>query len=67
MDREERELIQNLIDRLDGKLDSEATKPSLTGNLNQVKQERPNIYSISRSSAMMPDSHFFRKLMGIDL
>lgn len=67
MDREERELIQNLIDRLDGKLDAETTKPAFTGNPGQVKQERPNIYNVSRSSAMIPDSHFFRKLMGIDL
>lgn len=77
MDREERELFQNLIDRLDNQssITNKTSKgqefqgPSIT-----PKQEKPNIYNVSRTSMfggntsnMMPDPHFFRKLLGIDI
>ena len=72
MDREERELFQNLLDRLDAQ--SGTSIPNQTpqgtvsqGPLNTPKQERPNIYNVSRSSALMPDPKFFRKLLGIDI
>jgi len=79
MDREERELFQNLLDRLDAQ--SGTSTPNQTpqgpvsqGPLNTPKQERLNIYNVGRTSMfggnasnMMPDPKFFRKLLGIDI
>jgi hypothetical protein len=79
MDREERELFQNLLDRLDAQSGTTPTnipQPGSInpGSINTPKQERPNIYNIGRTSMfggntsnMMPDPKFFRKLLGIDI
>lgn len=74
MDREERELFQNLMDRLDSK-EAQGQKGTINqGPATTPKQERPTIYNIGRTSMfggnasnMMPDPHFFRKLLGIDI
>ena len=76
MDSEERELIQNLLDRLDSQSGPTTSGPNQQSSVNPVtpKQERPNIYNIGRTSMfggnasnMMPDPKFFRKLLGIDI
>ena len=78
MDREERELFQNLLDRLDTQSGTTSgptqQNPGSQSPLNTPKQERPNIYNIGRTSMfggnasnMMPDPKFFRKLLGIDI
>ena len=79
MDREERELFQNLLDRLDSQSGTSTPNQAPQGPLGQSplntpKQERPNIYNIGRTSMfggntsnMMPDPKFFRKLLGIDI
>jgi len=71
MDRDEKELFMNLLDRLEAKEEEPEEEPTKTFGLNQ-KSGRPNIFNLSRTSlfggqsAMMPDPHYFRKLLGVD-
>jgi hypothetical protein len=79
MDREERELFQNLLDRLDAQSGPTNTGPNQVSSVNQnppstTKPERPNIYNVGRTSMfggnvsnMIPDPKFFRRLLGIDI
>ena len=72
MDEETRKLFQNLMDRLESQPGPSTSGSTQQGSVNQgplntLKQERPNIYNVSRSSALMPDPKFFRKLLGIDI
>ena len=71
MDEETKQLIMNLVNKLEDKQDKAAggtppnskgplPKPQGTGNMSGLNI--PNL-----QANLMPDPHFFRKLMGIDI
>jgi hypothetical protein len=71
MDEETRQLIMNLVDKLEEKQDKAAggtppnakgAPPNPQGTGNTRGLNLPKL-----QSTLIPDSHFFRKLMGIDI
>jgi hypothetical protein len=71
MDEETKQLIMNLVDKLEDKQDKSAggTPPNSKGPLpnpqgpgNMRGMNLPKLQTM-----LVPDPHFFRKLMGIDI
>jgi hypothetical protein len=71
MDEETKQLIMNLVNKLEDKQDKDSgvtppnskrplSNPKGTGNMRGLNL--PNL-----QANLMPDPHFFRKLMGIDI
>lgn len=71
MDEETKQLIMNLVNKLEAKQDvpAEKTPPSNKGPLANP-HGRGNMGGLNLPNLqpnLMPDPHFFRKLMGIDI
>ena len=66
MDNETKQLIMDLVNKLEAKSDATGAKAPPAANLrgpgNMTGLNLPKL-----QSSLMPDPHFFRRLMGIDI